>query len=121
MPYDVAKDFAPVTLVTTVPNAGGFGQCSDQGHERNWWRSKAEPGNSILLRPASAACPLAGELFNDSQNRHRAHTYQARRPRSNDLLGQQVQMAFLDLPVLLPHIKAGLLTGARRAATRPLT
>jgi tripartite-type tricarboxylate transporter receptor subunit TctC len=29
----------------------------------------------------------------------------------NDLLGQQVQMAFLDLPVLLPQIRAGALRG----------
>ena len=33
--------------------------------------------------------------------------YRGAAPAVNDLLGQQVQMAFLDLPVLLPHIKAG--------------
>ena len=42
----------------------------------------------------------------------------------NDLLGQQVQMTFLDLPVLLPQIKAGALRpiavgSADRAPTAP--
>jgi tripartite-type tricarboxylate transporter receptor subunit TctC len=42
----------------------------------------------------------------------------------NDLLGQQVQMTFLDLPVLLPQIRAGALRpiaigSAERAPTAP--
>ena len=35
--------------------------------------------------------------------------YRGAAPAINDLLGQQVQMTFLDLPVLLPQIKAGTL------------
>jgi tripartite-type tricarboxylate transporter receptor subunit TctC len=35
--------------------------------------------------------------------------YRGAAPAVNDLLGQQVQMTFLDLPVLLPQIKAGSL------------
>jgi tripartite-type tricarboxylate transporter receptor subunit TctC len=35
--------------------------------------------------------------------------YRGAAPAVSDLLGQQVQMAFLDLPVLLPQIKAGAL------------
>ena len=50
--------------------------------------------------------------------------YRGAAPAINDLLGQQVEMTFLDLPVILPHIKAGSLRpialGAReRAATAP--
>ena len=50
--------------------------------------------------------------------------YRGAAPAINDLLGQQVQMTFLDLPVILPHIKAGTLRpialGAReRAPTAP--
>jgi tripartite-type tricarboxylate transporter receptor subunit TctC len=33
--------------------------------------------------------------------------YRGAAPAINDLLGQQVQMTFLDLPVILPQIKAG--------------
>ena len=35
--------------------------------------------------------------------------YRGAAPAVNDLIGQQVQMTFLDLPVLLPQIKAGTL------------
>ena len=35
--------------------------------------------------------------------------YRGAAPAVNDLLGQQVQMVFLDLPMLLPQIKAGKL------------
>jgi tripartite-type tricarboxylate transporter receptor subunit TctC len=48
--------------------------------------------------------------------------YRGAAPAVNDLLGQQVQMVFLDLPVLLPQIKAGSLRAIaigspQRAAT----
>jgi tripartite-type tricarboxylate transporter receptor subunit TctC len=50
--------------------------------------------------------------------------YRGAAPAINDLLGQQVQMTFLDLPVILPQIKAGNLRpialGAKtRAALAP--
>ena len=35
--------------------------------------------------------------------------YRGAAPAVNDLLAQQVEMVFLDLPVLLPQIKAGTL------------
>jgi tripartite-type tricarboxylate transporter receptor subunit TctC len=35
--------------------------------------------------------------------------YRGAAPAMNDMLGQQVQMVFLDLPILLPQIKAGAL------------
>ena len=45
--------------------------------------------------------------------------YRGAAPAVNDLLGQQVQMVFLDLPMILPQIKAGKLKpiaiGARGA------
>jgi tripartite-type tricarboxylate transporter receptor subunit TctC len=51
-----------------------------------------------------------------------ALVYRGAAPAINDLLGQQVQMAFLDLPVILPHIKAGTLRGiALGAPTRAST
>ena len=44
--------------------------------------------------------------------------YRGAAPAINDLLGQQVQMAFLDLPVILPHIKAGTLRPIALGAPR---
>ena len=60
VPYDVAKDFAPVTLVDDgAGDAGRREQRSRQQHERNWSRSpRRSPANSILPPPASAACRI---------------------------------------------------------------
>ena len=53
---------------------------------------------------------LAGELFKLTAKIDITHVpYRGAAPAVNDLLGQQVQMVFLDLPVLLPQIKAGKL------------
>jgi len=53
---------------------------------------------------------LAGELFKLTAGINIVHVpYRGAAPAVNDLLAQQVQMVFLDLPVLLPQIKAGKL------------
>jgi tripartite-type tricarboxylate transporter receptor subunit TctC len=53
---------------------------------------------------------LAGELFKLTAKIDITHVpYRGAAPAVNDLLGQQVQMVFLDLPILLPQIKAGKL------------
>ena len=54
---------------------------------------------------------LAGELFKLTAKINIVHvpSWRGAAPAVNDLLAQQVQMVFLDLPVLLPQIKAGKL------------
>jgi tripartite-type tricarboxylate transporter receptor subunit TctC len=127
VPYDVAKDFAPVTLVTTVPEmlvVAGNVRAKDMSELVAL--AKAEPGKLNFASAGVGGLPhLAGELFKLTAKIDIVHVpYRGAAPAINDLLGQQVQMAFLDLPVLLPHIKAGLLKpialGApQRAPTSP--
>jgi tripartite-type tricarboxylate transporter receptor subunit TctC len=88
--------------------------------------AKSQPGKLNFASAGVGGLPhLAGELFKLTAGIDVVHVpYRGAAPAINDLLGQQVQMAFLDLPVLLPHIKAGLLRpialGAReRAPTAP--
>ena len=51
---------------------------------------------------------LAGELLKINAKIDIVHVpYRGAAPAVNDLLGGQVQMVFLDTPVLLPHIKSG--------------
>ena len=87
---------------------------------------KRSPANSILPPPGVGGLPhLAGELFKLTAKIDIVHVpYRGAAPAINDLLGQQVQMTFLDLPVLLPHIKAGTLRpialgSPQRAPTAP--
>ncbi len=88
--------------------------------------AKAQPGKLNYASAGVGGLPhLAGELFKLTAKLDIVHVpYRGAAPAINDLLGQQVQMTFLDLPVLLPHIKAGTLRpialGApQRAPTAP--
>jgi len=73
--------------------------------------AKAEPGKLNFASAGTGGIThLAGELFKLTAKIDIVHVpYRGAAPAINDLLGQQVQMAFLDLPVILPHIKAGTL------------
>src|ERR1700675_1912731 len=125
--YDVAKDLAPVTLMTTVPE---MLVVADNVPARNMAElvalAKAQPGKLNFASAGVGGLPhLAGELFKQTAGIDIVHVpYRGAAPAINDLLGQQVQMTFLDLPVILPHIKAGTLRpialGARaRVPTAP--
>ena len=64
---------------------------------------------------------LAGELLKVAAKIDIVHVpYKGAAPAVNDLLGQQVQMAFFDLPVLLPQVEAGklrpIVVGSRERA-----
>jgi tripartite-type tricarboxylate transporter receptor subunit TctC len=127
VPYDVTKDFAPVTLVTTVPEMLVVASNVPAGDMTELVAlAKAQPGKLNFASAGVGGMPhLAGELLKQTARIDIVHVpYRGAAPAINDLLGQQVQMAFLDLPVLLPHIKAGTLRpialGApKRAPTSP--
>jgi tripartite-type tricarboxylate transporter receptor subunit TctC len=125
--YNVSKDFAPVTLVTTVPE---MLVVATNVPAKNMAElvalAKAQPGKLNFASAGIGGLPhLAGELFKLTAKIDIVHVpYRGAAPAINDLLGQQVQMTFLDLPVILPQIKAGMLRpialGApERAPTAP--
>lgn len=112
VPYDVARDFAPVTLVTTVPEMLVVASnVAARDMNELVALAKSQPGKLNFASAGVGGLPhLAGELFRLTAKIDIVHVpYRGAAPAINDLLGQQVQMAFLDLPVILPHIKAGTL------------
>jgi len=127
VPYDARKDFAPVTLVVTVPEMLVVtSNVPAKNMDELVALAKAQPGTLNFASAGVGGLPhLAGELLKLTAKIDIAHVpYRGAAPAINDLLGQQVQMTFLDLPVILPHIKAGTLRpialGARaRAPTAP--
>ena len=122
VPYDVGRDFAPVTLAVTVPEmlvvASNF---PANNMAELVALAKAQPGKFNFASAGVGGLPhLAGELLKLTAKIDIVHVpYRGAAPAINDLLGQQVQMAFLDLPVLLPHIKAGTLRPIALGARRP--
>jgi tripartite-type tricarboxylate transporter receptor subunit TctC len=127
VPYDARNDFAPVTLVVTVPEMLVVASnVSAKNMDELVALAKAQPGKLNFASAGVGGLPhLAGELLKLTARIDIVHVpYRGAAPAINDLLGQQVQMTFLDLPVILPHIKAGTLRpialGARqRAPTAP--
>jgi tripartite-type tricarboxylate transporter receptor subunit TctC len=110
--YDVARDFAPITLVATVPEMLVVASNVPANNMAELIAlAKAQPGKLNFASAGVGGLPhLAGELFKLTAKVDIVHVpYRGAAPAINDLLGQQVQMTFLDLPVLLPHIKAGTL------------
>src|SRR5450432_2161228 len=110
--YNVATDFAPVTLVVTVPEMLVVASNVPVSNMAELIAlAKAQPGKFNFASAGVGGLPhLAGELLKLTAKIDVVHVpYRGAAPAINDLLGQQVEMAFLDLPVLLPHIQAGSL------------
>jgi tripartite-type tricarboxylate transporter receptor subunit TctC len=127
VPYDARKDFAAITVVVTVPEMLVVASNVPAKNMNELVAlAKAQPGKLNFASSGPGSLPhLAGELLKLTANMDIVHVpYRGAAPAINDLLGQQVQMTFLDLPVILPHIKAGTLrpialAAPQRAPTAP--
>lgn len=127
MPYDAAKDFAPV-----LPLA--IGSLAFVTHPSLPARSvrefialaKARPGEINYASPGNGTPHhLAMELFKQRTGIRLTHIpYKATGPAVADILGGHVSVMFLPIHVALPHAQAGKLRilaagGSRRAAATP--
>ena len=110
--YDTLKDLQPVTLVAKVPEMLVVATSVPASNMKELVAlAKAQPGKLNFASSGPGSTPhLAGELFKLTAKIDMTHVpYKGAAPAVNDLLGQQVQMVFLDLPVLLSQINAGKL------------
>jgi tripartite-type tricarboxylate transporter receptor subunit TctC len=125
--YDPLKDLQTITLVAKVPE---MLVVANDVPAKNMAElvalAKSKPGKLNFASTGPGSMPhLAGELLKLIAKIDMVHVpYRGAAPAVNDLLGQQVQMAFLDQPVLLPQIKAGglraiALGAPERASTLP--
>ena len=127
VPYDVQKDLAAITVAVTVPEMLVVaGNVPAKNMDELLALARAQPGKLNFASAGVGGLPhLAGELLKLTAKIDIVHVpYRGAAPAINDLLGQQVQMAFLDLPAILPHIKAGTLRpialgASQRAPTAP--
>ena len=127
LPFDPIKDFAPVTLVATVPNVlvvnpevpvHSVAELIALAKEKPGELNFASSGNGSSIH-------LSGELFKSMTGVDMVHVpYKGSGPAVVDLLGGQVEMMFDNLPSSAPHIKAGKLrplgvTSKERSPTLP--
>ena len=108
--YDPLKDLQAVTLVAKVPE---MLVVATDVPAKNMAElvalAKAQPGKLNFASSGPGSLPhLAGELLKLTAKIDIVHVpYRGAAPAMNDMLGQQVQMVFLDLPILLPQIRSG--------------
>jgi len=110
--YDTLKDLQPITLVAKVPEMLVVATSVPANNMAELVAlAKSQPGKLNFASSGPGSLPhLAGELFKLTAKIEMTHVpYKGAAPAVNDLLGQQVQLVFLDLPILLPQIQAGKL------------
>jgi tripartite-type tricarboxylate transporter receptor subunit TctC len=127
MPYDPKRDLALITTVVKVPEViVVHPSVPVKTLAELIAYAKANPGKiNYGSAGAGGITHLAGELLKTEAKIDIVHVpYKGAAPAVNDLLGGQVQMGFFDVPVVLPHIRAGklkalALTSAKRAPSLP--
>ena len=110
--YDTLKDLQPITLVAKVPEMLVVATNVPANNLSELIAlAKSQPGKLNFASSGPGSLPLLAGLFPPlTPNIDIVPVpYRGAAPAVNDLLGQQVQMVFLDLPVLLPQVKAGKL------------
>jgi tripartite-type tricarboxylate transporter receptor subunit TctC len=112
MPYDPAKDLAPVTKIAAAPLVLVV-HPSVPAHnvaELIAWIKSQKGGVSYASAGTGGPQHLAAEQFRLMTGTNLVHVpYKGGAPAVNDLLAGQVPMFFAGLPPALPHIKAGTL------------
>jgi len=110
--YDPVKDFAPVSLVATVPNVMVTHPSVPANTLAEFIRlAKTKPGEMNFGSGGSGTSNhLAGELFNIVAGVRLVHVpYKGVNLAMNDVLAGQIQLVVIGVPAVAPHIKAGKL------------
>ena len=117
--YETLKDLAPVTLVAKVPEMLVVATSVPAKDLKELVAlAKAQPGKLNFASTGLGGLPdLAGELFKSTAGINIVHVpYRGAAPVVTDLLAQQVQLAFLDVPAVLAQVNAGTLRAIAVAA-----
>ena len=110
LPYDLNRDFAPVTLAVAVPELLVVHPSLPAKTTKEFVAlAKANPKQLIYGSTGSGNMPhLAMESFKIAARVDILHVpYKGAAPAVTDLLGGHVHATILDVPALLPHVKAG--------------
>jgi tripartite-type tricarboxylate transporter receptor subunit TctC len=124
VPYDVGKDFAPVTVVAAVPNVLVVHPSIPAGNLVEFIAyTKTHPGQLNFASPgAGSGAHLAGELFKSVAGVDMVHVpFSGIGPAVTAVLGGQVQLMFAGAPAVLQHVHAGKLHALGVASLKRMT
>jgi tripartite-type tricarboxylate transporter receptor subunit TctC len=127
LPYDTQKDFSPIAVVASAPNALVVTKnFPAKSVAELIAMAKKEPGKlSFGSAGIGGANHLSGEMFKQMTGIDIVHIpYKGAAPAMNDLIGGHIPMMFDTLPTVLPAAAAGnirvlAVTSKQRAASLP--
>jgi tripartite-type tricarboxylate transporter receptor subunit TctC len=129
LPYDVARDFAPISLVVINPQILVFNPSFPPNSVKDLIAyAKTRPGtiNYASVGPGSPQ-HLGVEMLKSMTGIELVHIpYKGSAPALTDVLAGQIPLMFNSMPSVIPHIKAGKLKGiavgsAKRSPAMPDT
>jgi tripartite-type tricarboxylate transporter receptor subunit TctC len=110
MPFDVAKDFAPIALIAKMPHLLIATQALPVGSMRELLTlARSQPGKLTYSSAGNGSTfHMAGELFKYLSNTDVVHVpYRGGGPALTDAVSGQVDISFPSFVAALPFIKAG--------------
>jgi tripartite-type tricarboxylate transporter receptor subunit TctC len=127
LPYDPLRDFSAVTLVDSVPNVLVLHPSVPAKTVKEFIAvAKARPGKLNFASTGNGTSQhLSAELFKFMAGLDMVHIpYKGTAPALTELVAGQVDLAFENMPALIPHIQAGRLralavTTTKRSAVMP--
>ncbi|MGE8365055.1 tripartite tricarboxylate transporter substrate binding protein [Cupriavidus sp.] len=127
LPYDTVKDFAPVTLVATVPNVLVVNSASKLGSVKDVVAAaRAKPGTMNFDSAGSGSSThLSGELFKTEAGIDIAHIpYKGTGEALTDVMAGRVDLMFAPTVSAMPFVRQGKLralavTTPKRVASLP--
>jgi tripartite-type tricarboxylate transporter receptor subunit TctC len=125
--YDGVKDLVPVTMFAAVPNLiATHPSVPVKTLKELIDYARANPGKLAYASAGNGSSPhLAGEQFKQLTGVDLVHVpYKGGAPAAVDLLAGQVQLAFLNVSIVLRHVQAGKLnaiatTSLKRSSVLP--
>jgi tripartite-type tricarboxylate transporter receptor subunit TctC len=127
MPYDMVRDFAPVSLVASTPNLLVVTPSLPvKSVPELIAYAKANPDKLSFGSPGvGSSVHISGELFKSMAGVQMTHVpYKGRQFAIPDLVGGSIQLMFDNMPSALPMAREGKIralaqTGARRSPSAP--
>ena len=126
MPYDMVKDFTPVTLLASTPNMLVINNDVPAKNLTEFMALGKKEGKMTFASSGSGtSIHVSGELFKTMTGIDMQHIpYKGRASAIPDLLGGRVTMMFDNMPSSLPLVREGKLralgvTSAKRSAAAP--
>ncbi len=127
LPYDAAKDFAPITIVATSPLVFAVHPSVPASNVKELVAlAKAKPGTLNFSSAGNgSAGHLAGEQFRAVAKIDIVHIpYKGAGPQTADLAGGQSMMGFTTPASIMPHVRSGRvrafgISGLKRSPSLP--